>query len=61
MGCAFIACFSYRSLGRDRSYQNKELVLASDQLRIRRPDVPWLIPVRFEKPAGPVGLHHHRS
>ncbi len=50
---AFIACFSYRSLGRDKSYQNEELVLAIDQLRLRRPDVPWLIPVRFDECAIP--------
>jgi hypothetical protein len=43
----FIACFSPRSLARDKSYQNEELALAIDQLRRRRPDIPWLIPVRF--------------
>jgi hypothetical protein len=45
---AFIACFSSRSLARQRSYQNEELLLAVDQLRQRRPDDPWLIPVRFD-------------
>ena len=44
----FIACFSRVSLGRDRSYQNEGLLLAIEQLRLRRPDVPWLIPVRFD-------------
>jgi TIR domain len=44
----FIACFSSNSLARVRSYQNEELVLAVEQLRLRRPDVPWLIPVRFD-------------
>jgi TIR domain len=44
----FIACFSRRSVARVRSYQNEELNLAIEQLRLRRPDVPWLIPVRFE-------------
>jgi len=44
----FIACFSSRSLARRRSYQNEELLLAIDQLRQRRPDDPWLIPVRFD-------------
>jgi len=45
-----IACFSERSLNLARtvSYQNEELVLAIEQLRLRRPDVPWLIPVRFD-------------
>jgi hypothetical protein len=50
---AFIACISHRSLGRDKSYQNEELVLAIDQLRLRRPDAPWLIPVRFDDCAIP--------
>jgi len=44
----FIACFSANSVTRSRSYQNEELVLAIEQLRVRRPDVPWLIPVRFD-------------
>lgn len=45
---AFVACFSQRSLSRDRSYQNEELVLAVEQLRLRRSGDPWLIPVRFD-------------
>ena len=44
----FIACFSRRSLARTVSYQYEELALAIEQLRLRRPDVPWLIPVRFD-------------
>jgi hypothetical protein len=44
----FIACFSCRSVARKRSYQNEELGLAIEQMRLRRPDVPWLIPVRFD-------------
>lgn len=44
----FIACFSSRSAARKKSYQNEELILAIEQLRIRRPDMPWLIPVRFD-------------
>jgi len=44
----FIACFSSASLHRDKSYQNEELTLAIEQLRLRRPDDPWLIPVRFD-------------
>ena len=34
----FIACFSSLSVARDKSYQNEELVLAIEQLRLRRPD-----------------------
>jgi RNA polymerase sigma-70 factor (sigma-E family) len=44
----FIACFSTNSAARQRSYQNEELMLAIDQLRQRRPDDPWLIPVRLD-------------
>lgn len=46
---AFIACFSTTGLARNRSYQNEEIVLAIEQLRLRRPEVPWLIPVRFDE------------
>lgn len=44
----FIACFSSHSAARRTSYQNEELRLAVEQLRLRRPDDPWLIPVRFD-------------
>jgi hypothetical protein len=43
----FIACFSRQSNAREVSYQNEELALGIDQLRLRRPGKPWLIPVRF--------------
>ena len=45
----FIACFSRASLARSKSYQNEELALALEQLRLRRPDDPWLIPVRLDE------------
>ena len=44
----FIACFSEQSVARSRSYQNEELVLAIEQLRLRAPGEPWLLPVRFD-------------
>jgi hypothetical protein len=44
----FLACFSKKSIGRETSYQNEELTLAIEQMRIRRPDQPWLIPIRFD-------------
>jgi hypothetical protein len=44
----FIACFSRYSLYRPRSIQNEELLLAIEELRMRLPDDPWLIPVRFD-------------
>jgi hypothetical protein len=43
-----IACFSRRSLARSVSYQNEELALAIDQVRLRQPGMPWLIPVRLD-------------
>lgn len=58
----FIACFSSRSVVRKKSYQNEELLLAIDQLRLRRPDDPWLIPVRFDDCAIPdVGIGGDRT
>ena len=44
----FLACFSRRSLGRRQSWQNEELSVAVEQMRLRPPDEPWLIPVRFD-------------
>ncbi len=44
----FIACFSLQSTTRIKSHHYEELTLAIDQLRLRRPDVPWLIPVRLD-------------
>jgi TIR domain len=45
---AFIACFSSNSASREKSYQNEELLLAIEQLRLRRAGDPWLIPVRLD-------------
>jgi WD40 repeat protein len=44
----FIACFSKRSVTRQRTYMNYELLLALDELRSRQPGDPWLIPVCFD-------------
>ncbi len=44
----FIACFSTNSANRSKSYQNAELTLAIEQLRMRPPEIPWFIPVRFD-------------
>ncbi len=44
----FLACFSKASLALVKSRQNEEINLALDELRQRRPEVPWLIPVRFD-------------
>jgi hypothetical protein len=44
---AFIACFSENSELKRTSYQREELILATEQMRLRPPGRPWLIPVRF--------------
>jgi WD40 repeat protein len=45
----FLACFSTRGAARSASYQREELVLAIEQLRLRRIDEGWLIPVRLDE------------
>lgn len=45
---AFIAFISEASCVRTRSYQNEELLLAIEELRLRPPGRPWLIPVRLD-------------
>jgi hypothetical protein len=45
----FIACFSRVGVARGKSYQNEEVLLAIEQLRLRPPDTRWLIPVRFDE------------
>ena len=44
----FLACFSRRSLNKAKSFHNEELTLAVEELRLRQPDQPWLIPIRFD-------------
>jgi nucleoside phosphorylase len=44
----FIAFFSTTSVARTKSYQNAELTLAIEEMRMRRFDLPWLIPVRLD-------------
>jgi hypothetical protein len=44
---AFIACFSENSERREKSFQYEELILAAEEMRLRRPGVTWLIPIRF--------------
>lgn len=51
---AFIACFSENSERRSTSYQFEELRLAVDQVRLRPPGQPLLIPVRFNPCALPL-------
>lgn len=44
----FLACFSSSSVSRATSYQNEELTLAIEQVRLRPADRSWLIPVRLD-------------
>jgi hypothetical protein len=44
---AFIACFSDSTERRAVTHQTEELMLAVEQMRLRAPGKPWLIPVRF--------------
>src|SRR5579862_7502303 len=44
----FLACFSRQSVSQAKSYQNEELVLAIEEMRLRAPGRSWLIPVRFD-------------
>jgi hypothetical protein len=44
----FLACFSRKSLARKKTFQNQELNLAIEQMQLRPPEEPWLIPVRFD-------------
>jgi hypothetical protein len=44
----FLACFSRGRNAEAKGRHHEELVLAIDELRLRRPDRPWLIPVRFD-------------
>lgn len=45
---AFLACFSTKSTGKPKSYQNEEITLAAEEFRLRPPGRTWLIPVRFD-------------
>ena len=50
---AFIVCFSGNSISKEASYQREELTLAIEQLRLRNPGIPWLLPVRLDECAIP--------
>jgi hypothetical protein len=44
----FLACFSEQSVAKAKSYMNEELTLATEELRLRAPGRPWLIPLRLD-------------
>jgi hypothetical protein len=53
-GDLFVACFSREYLERDRSYMNEELTAAIEELRQRRADRSWFIPVSLDGCSIPV-------
>lgn len=50
-GGAFVACFSVSSERKYRSYMREELSQALEQLRLRRTDRAWFIPVLLSDPS----------
>jgi hypothetical protein len=46
-GAAMIACFSEAYLARERSFMNEELVWAVEEIRRRRSDQNWFVPIRL--------------
>jgi hypothetical protein len=44
-GSFFLACFSEKYHGRDKTYMNEELILAVEELRKRPTDRAWFLPV----------------
>jgi hypothetical protein len=57
-GDFFLACFSDAYHNRFRSFMNEELTIAVEELRKRKRDEPWLIPVRLTDcgiPDWPIG------
>lgn len=48
-GAYFLACFSGNYWNRNMTYMNEELMLARDQIRRRREDVAWFIPIRMSE------------
>ena len=48
-GAFFIACFSQEYDGRDKTYMNEELTIAIEELRQRRTDSAWFIPVKLSE------------
>ncbi len=46
-GNFFVACFSDEYWARSATYMNEELIVACEELRLRRRDTAWFIPVRL--------------
>ena len=47
-GAFFLAAFSKASESRDRTYMREELAIALEEARLRRRDVPWLVPLLLD-------------
>ena len=59
-GHAFIACFSSAAVERRRSYMNRELDVAIEELALRPRNRTWFVPIRFddcEIPELRIGAH----
>jgi hypothetical protein len=55
---AFVACFSQNTELRRTTFQNEELIIAVEHMRLLAPGTTWLIPARFSDcaiPAFPLG------
>jgi len=46
---AFVACFSANYERREKTFQNEELILAAEQMRLRPLGRTWYIPIRFDE------------
>ncbi|MGV9213595.1 toll/interleukin-1 receptor domain-containing protein [Micromonospora sp. RB23] len=47
-GDFFVACFSAAYFARVKTFMNEEIVVAIEQLRLRRPDMIWFLPVLLQ-------------
>ncbi len=49
----FLGCFSAEVWKKDKSFIYEELTIAVEEVRLRKPGVTWLIPIRFDDTAMP--------
>lgn len=47
-GAAVVACFSQNSVSRERTHMNEELVVVTEELRLRPPKAMWFFPIRLD-------------
>jgi TIR domain len=47
-GAFFVACFSQAYAARTRSYVNKELAIAIEEVQLRPETASWFIPIRLD-------------